>query len=222
MPIDRSSPTLCFVHSVSDPDEALALIESGREGWKSLDIVQVRGKDLSPETMEQVVGGWVEAVSDLPTLVVVNDRLDVALATGADGVHLGQDDAGPQEARDGAPKDLLIGVSTHDRQEILLAQGAGASYVGLGAFYPSRTKPEARVLDPWKAGLMETIPALSIPVLGIGGINGDRVADVLALPPVTGIAVSEAIQGAEDPGAAAEDLRAAMDAAWIERPEHVL
>lgn len=222
MPIDRSSPMLCFVHSVSDPEEALALIEGGGDRWKSLDMVQIRGKDLAPETMKRIVANWVEAVSDLATLVVVNDRLDVALAAGADGVHLGQGDLGPQEARDGAPEDLLIGVSTHDRQEILMAQGAGASYVGLGAFYPSRTKPEARVLDPWKAGLMEAIPALSIPVLAIGGITGDRVGDVLALPPVTGIAVSAAIQGAEDPGAAAEGLRAVMDAAWIVRPEHAL
>lgn len=222
MTIDRTSPILCFVHSIADLDAGLALIEEGAEAWGSLDIVQVRGKDLPADDMERLVEGWVEAVAPHTTLVVVNDRLDVTLATGADGVHVGQDDLGPEEIREEAPEELVIGVSTHDRQEILLAQGAGATYAGLGAFYESRTKPDARVLDPWKAGLMETIPALTIPVLAIGGIVADRVPDVLAMPPVTGIAVGAAIQGAEDPAEAVEGLRSAIDRAWMERPEYVL
>ena len=221
MAIDRTGPILCFVHSVSDLDAALALIEAGAESWGSLDIVQVRGKDLPAGDMERLVGGWVEAVAAHSTLVVVNDRLDVALASGADGVHVGQEDLPPEEIRQEAPEELVVGVSTHDRQEILLAQGAGATYAGLGAFYESRTKPEARVLDPWKAGLMESIPALTIPVVAIGGITEERVPDVLAMPLVTGIAVSAAIQGAADPAEAVEGLRSALDGAWMERPERV-
>lgn len=222
MTIDRTSPILCFVHSASDLDAALALVEEGEESWGSLDIVQVRGKDLSADDMERLVGGWVEALASYPTLVVVNDRLDVTLAAGADGVHVGREDLRPEEIRNEAPEDLVVGVSTHDRQEILLAQGAAATYAGLGAFYESRTKPDARVIDPWKAGLMETIPALMIPVLAIGGITEDRIPEVLAMPPVTGIAVSAAIQQAEDPAGAVEGLRSSIDAAWMHRPEHVL
>ncbi|HUF90507.1 MAG TPA: thiamine phosphate synthase [Gemmatimonadota bacterium] len=221
MAIDRNSPILCFVHSVSELDAGFALIETGAESWGSLDIVQVRGKDLPAGDMERLVERWVEAVAEHPTLVVVNDRLDVTLATGADGVHVGRDDLPPERIREEAPKELVVGVSTHDRQELLLAQGAGATYVGLGAFYPSRTKPEARVLDPWKAGLMETIPALTIPVVAIGGITEERLPEVLAMPPVTGIAISGAVQGAEDPAAAVRGLRSALDGAWMERPEHV-
>lgn len=221
MTIDRTSPTLCFVHSVSDLDAGLALIEAGVESWGSLDIVQVRGKDLPADDMERLVGGWVEALAAHPTLVVVNDRLDVARASGADGVHVGQEDLPPEEIRQEGPEDLVVGVSTHDRQEILLAQGARATYAGLGAFYESRTKPEARVLDPWKAGLMETIPALTIPVVAIGGITEARVPEVLAMPIVTGIAVSAAIQGATDPAESVAGLRSALDGAWMERPEHV-
>lgn len=219
MQIDRSSPILCFVHSASDLEADLTLIAGGGKSWGSLDIIQVRGKDMPAGDLETLVRCWIETVASFSTLIVVNDRLDVTLAAEADGVHVGRGDLPPEQIREEAPPDLVVGVSTHDRQEILLAQGAGASYAGLGAFYESPTKRDARVLDPWKAGLKETIPALTIPVLAIGGITVDRVPEVFSMPPVTGIAVSAAIQKAGDPADAVEDLRSAIDRAWMERPE---
>lgn len=182
-----------------------------------MDIVQVRGKDLPAADLEKLVEVWIDTVAAHDTLVVVNDRLDVTLATGADGVHVGQDDLSPEEVRELAPADLVIGRSAHDRREVLLAQESGATYAGLGAFYGSRTKPEASVLEPGKAGLREPIPALTIPVVAIGGITVERVREVLSLPPVTGIAVSEAIQGADDPARAVTRLRSALDRAWLDR-----
>jgi len=222
MSIDRTRPLLCFVHSVSDLVPALGLIERGRGAWGSLDIVQVRGKDLPADDLEKMVAAWIDMVASQSTLIVVNDRLDVALAAGADGVHVGRQDLPAEQIREKAPEDLVVGVSTHDRQEVLLAQGAGASYAGFGAFFESRTKPEARVLDRRKAGLMEPIPALTIPVVAIGGITAGRVAEVLSMPPVTGVAVGAAIQRADGPAEAVEELRAAIDRAWMERPEHAL
>lgn len=221
MALDRVRPLLCFVHSASGLHSDLELIERGGDGWRSVDIVQVRGKDMPAADLERLVARWVGAVSSHhDTLIVVNDRLDVALATGADGVHVGRDDLPLADVRELAPAHFVIGVSTHDRGEIELAQESGADYAGLGAFYASRTKPEATVLDRGRAGWMEPIPGLTIPVVAIGGIDAGRVRDVLSTPYVTGIAVSGAIQGSREPGEAIHELRAVMERAWSERPVH--
>ena len=211
MAIDRTRPLLCFVHSVSALEPGLRLIERGAGGWETADIVQVRGKGLPAGELEALVERWIEAAGT--AAVVVNDRADVAIATGAYGVHVGRADLDPDAIRALAPG-LAIGVSVHDRAELEAATGAGAAYAGLGAFYESRTKPEAQRLDPGPAGLLEPIPGLSIPVLAIGGITAARVREVLSVPAVTGVAVSEAVQGAEDPGEALGLLRSALDGAW--------
>ena len=166
-----------------------------------------------------MVGRWLGAVP-ATTRIVVNDRLDVALAAGAHGVHVGREDLPPDAIRSRAPG-LLLGMSAHDRAEVLEAQAAGADYVGLGAFYGSRTKPEAVVLDRPGAGLLEPVPALRIPVLGIGGITADRIPDVVSVPLVSGIAVSGAVQTVADPGAALARLRRSLDAAVAARRDPV-
>jgi len=223
MAIDRARPLLCFVHSAYGLDSGLELIEQGGDGWRSVDIVQVRGKDMPAADLEKLVEVWVDAASDHPdTLIVVNDRLDVALAAGADGVHVGRDDLPPEKVRALTSAHFVIGVSAHDRGEIELVQESGADYAGLGAFYASRTKPEATLLEPERAGLREPIPGLTIPVVAIGGITAGRVGDVLSVPAVTGIAVSDAIQGSREPAEAIHRLREAMDRAWRERPVHAL
>jgi thiamine-phosphate pyrophosphorylase len=216
MAIDRTRPLLCFVHSATDLDSALRLIERGVGGWGAVDLVQVRGKNLGAGDLEVLVERWLEVCASGTARIVVNDRLDVAIATGAHGVHVGRDDLPPAEIRARAPE-LLLGMSAHDPTELLAAQASGADYAGLGAFYGSRTKPEALVLDPRGAGLLEPSPGLRIPVLGIGGITAERVADVFMVPAVTGVAVSEAIQGAEDPAEAVARLRTSLDAAWARR-----
>jgi len=200
----------------------LGLIGKTGDRWRGVDIVQVRGKDLPAADLEKLVGVWMDTVAAHDTLVVVNDRLDVALATGADGVHVGRNDLRPEEVRELAPDQVVIGVSAHDRRELLQAQESGAAYAGLGAFYESRTKPEARLLDPHEAGLTDPIPGLAIPVLAIGGITAGRVREVFSVPVVTGIAVSEAIQGARDPAEAVAGLRSAIDRAWSDRRESTL
>ncbi|HET9333784.1 MAG TPA: thiamine phosphate synthase [Gemmatimonadota bacterium] len=218
MSIDRSRPLLCFVHSATDLDSALRLIERGVGVWGAVDLVQVRGKILSAGDLEALVDRWLEGCEPGATRIVVNDRLDVAIATGAHGVHVGHDDLPPAEIRARAPQ-LILGMSAHNPAELLAAQTSGADYAGLGAFYGSRTKPEAVVLDPRGAGLLEPSPGLRIPVLAIGGITAERVPDVLSIPVVSGIAVSEAIQGADDPAAAVNRLRSSLDAAWARRAE---
>lgn len=224
MRIARDRPLFCFVHSVKgDPREvrraARDLAEAGGEAWGAVDLVQVRGKDLPAGDLEALTRVWIDALGPFPsTFVVVNDRLDVALATGADGVHVGRDDLSADEARTLAPGNFLIGASAHDRREIELAQRSEADYAGLGAFYPTRTKAGAAILDSRDPAWGKPVRGLTIPVVAIGGITVGRVAEVMAVPVVTGIAVSEGIQAAPEPAEAIRELRSALDQAWRKRP----
>ena len=193
------------------------MLEAGGDAWKSLDMVQVRGKALPTEDLEELVKLWTESLSTSATRIVVNDRVDVALATGADGVHVGPSDLPVAAIRELAPRGFLIGISTHDDAEVARAGKSGADYAGLGAFYASRTKPEAVLLDRERSGLAEAVREAAIPILAIGGITAERVRDVCSRVPVSGIAVSHAIQGAADPGAAIVGLRSELHRAWMDR-----
>jgi thiamine-phosphate pyrophosphorylase len=212
--LDRDKPLLCFVHDAGDarPPEGIWAVDD--DAWALVDMVQVRGKRLTAGGLEELTRGWVARLAGLPGRVIVNDRLDVALAAGADGVHLGQDDLPLATARGLSPDGFLLGGSSHDRQELLALQAAGADYAGLGAFSASSTKPEARPLDPARAGLAGRVAGLEIPVLAIGGIGLDTVGRALEIPAVTGVAVSRAIQAAQDPGAAIRTIYGALWAAW--------
>lgn len=168
---------------------------------------------------ETLAERWMEVASDsTATIVIVNDRVDIAQAVGADGVHVGQGDLSPTEIRAVTPRGFVIGVSAHDAGELARAATSGADYAGLGAFYASPTKPEAVRLDLERPDLPEAVREAAIPILAIGGITAERVREVIASAPVTGIAVSHAIQGAPDPVAAILELRSELDRAWTKRP----
>lgn len=217
MSIDRARPILCFIHDArtAEPPEGLWGLDD--EVWEDVDMVQVRGKDLDDEAYVELVKGWIDRLDGTDTIVIVNDRLDVAHEAGADGAHVGRDDVPLEAAREQSDEEFILGSSTHDRDEVLIAQAQGANYVGLGSFFESETKPDAERLDPWKSGLMEMIPALQIPVIGVGGITPERVDDAFRIPAVTGVAVSAAIQRSDDPGAAVEAFRKALSRAWDSR-----
>jgi thiamine-phosphate pyrophosphorylase len=212
--LDRERPLLCFVHDAGDarPPERIWAVDD--DAWALVDMVQVRGKRLTAGGLEELTRGWVARLAGLPGRVIVNDRLDVALAAGADGVHLGQDDLPLAAARELSPDGFLLGGSSHDREELLAVQAAGADYAGLGALSASSTKPEARPLDPARVGLAGRVTGLEIPVLAIGGIDPETVRRALEIPAVTGVAVSGVIQAAQDPGAAIRALYGALWAAW--------
>ena len=212
--IDRSRAVLCFVHDARGSHPPQGLLEIEDDEWARVDLLQVRGKDLPAGELEELARVWIARLAGLSTRVIVNDRLDVALATGADGVHLGQADVPIDRARSLAPPGFLVGASTHGRVELLAAQRSGADYAGLGAFFGTGTKPGARPLESARAGVLTTIPDLEIPVLAIGGITPDKVDEALQVPAVTGVAVSGAIQEASDPGRAIRDLHGALQAAW--------
>ena len=139
---------------------------------------------------------------------IVNDDLDVTLACGADGIHVGQDDMPAAEVRRRAGRRLIVGVSAHTPEEARLAEAAGADYLGAGAVFGSATKTDASLLTP--AGLQAVCAAVHIPVVAIGGVNARNILQLQGSG-AAGAAVVSGIFGAPDITAACRDLRALAD-----------
>jgi thiamine-phosphate pyrophosphorylase len=138
-------------------------------------------------------------------LLIINDRLDLALAVGADGVHLGQDDMPVVLAGKIAP-DLIIGASTHSLKEALAAQKAGASYVNIGPLFPTKTKKwNEKFIGIQK--MKQIASRLKIPFTVMGGIKAPHIPDLVKAGAKT-IAVVTAVTAADNPRRAAKRLLA--------------
>lgn len=135
---------------------------------------------------------------------VIDDDVDLALETDADGVHVGQNDMEAGNVREKLGPDKILGVSAHTVKEALLAQERGADYLGVGAVFPTGSKDDAEQVD--RAVLSEICRAVDIPVIAIGGITRDNVLS-LSGTGIAGIAVISAIFAKKDIQAAARDLR---------------
>ena len=141
---------------------------------------------------------------------VVNDRLDLALALGADGVHLGQDDLPPAAARPLLRPGMILGLSTHSPEQARAAQAAGADYVAVGSMFPTGTKPDFQLVGPEIIGKLRG--EISVPLIGIGGITHDNVTQVIRAG-ADGVAVISAVCGAPNPEAATRRFLGLIDAA---------
>ena len=142
--------------------------------------------------------------------LLINDRVDIALAAGADGVHLGQEDLPLPEARALLGPDRILGATAHTVAEALRAQAEGADYLGVGAMFPTGTKTNT---IPTSADTLKAIcAAVSIPVVAIGGVTAQNLP-TLAGTGIAGAAVVSAIFSQSDLTAAARTLRAAADLA---------
>jgi thiamine-phosphate pyrophosphorylase len=139
--------------------------------------------------------------------VVINDRPDVALLSGADGVHLGQTDLPCREVRKLVGGQLLIGVSTSRLDEAKQAQADGADYCGVGPMFNTTTKHKDVIVGP--AYLHQYVEWNGLPHLAIGGISAGNVAELVQAG-VQGIAVSSAVCAADDPRSAARVLRESL------------
>ncbi len=140
---------------------------------------------------------------------IVNDRLDIALACSADGVHVGQDDMPAAVARRLIGPDRILGVTAADAEQARLAVEAGADYIGCNAVWATPTKTDTGA-PLGTAGLRDLVADSEAPVVAIGGIKAANAPDVLATG-VAGIAVVSAICSAENPEAAARELRRVVD-----------
>jgi thiamine-phosphate pyrophosphorylase len=166
-------------------------------------LIQLREKDWSDGRLYRQALEFRQRTAAAGALLIIDDRVDLALAAGADGVHLGQEDLPVSAARRLAP-DLIIGASTHSLEEALAAQEAGASYVNLGPIFPTGTKPQA---VPLGAEALERIaPRLRIPWTTMGGITAANIAQVVSRG-ARHPAVMTAVTAAPDPTAAAGELR---------------
>lgn len=172
-------------------------------------MLQVRGKELAAGELAHLTRRVLEAAPGIP--VTVNDRLDVALATGAAGCHLGQDDFPIAEAHALAPPAFILGGSAGSVEEIRNCVAAGAHYVGIGPVHATGHKTDAgdAIGAEGFARIRRAAPAL--PAIGIGGVGPDDVPALLAAGAV-GVAVIGAVLGAHDPAEATRRLRAAGDA----------
>lgn len=138
-------------------------------------------------------------------LLFVNDRFDVALAAGADGVHLGPDDLPVDAVRAAVPPEFLVGYSTDDPAEARDAVAAGADYVGCGTVFATASKADAGEVIGLE-GLDRVAAAVDVPVVGIGGITPERARAVAERTRAAGVAVIGAVMGAEDVGSAVRGL----------------
>jgi thiamine-phosphate pyrophosphorylase len=172
-----------------------------------VDLFQLRDKAAEGSRLMSYARAAVDVLKDCAARLIVNDRLDVALACGAAGVHLGQDDLSLADARHVSQRRLWIGVSTHGLAQAIEAEQGGADYIGCGPTFPSKTKS----FDAFAGTefLRQAAVSVSIPVFAIGGITSDNLEQVLE----TGcqrIAVSGAIHRAGDPCEAARQLKERM------------
>ena len=158
-------------------------------------IIQLREKNLDEESFIKEAIQVRDLCHKYNVPLIINDNVDVALKSGADGVHVGIEDAPVAEIRKRVPADFIIGATCKTVEQAKIAEAAGANYMGVGAVFPSPTKTNAvRITN---VQLREIVSSVSIPAVAIGGISYDNVCEIKGSS-VSGVAVVSAIFGAED------------------------
>jgi thiamine-phosphate pyrophosphorylase len=204
------------LYLVADVDYAMgrdlvSVVEEAVRG--GVTMVQLRAKRLKTREFLELATRMASILNRRSIPLIINDRMDIALACRADGVHLGQDDMPPDQARRLLGKSRIIGVSVNTLKESREAERLGADYVGLGPIYPTGTKDtDLPVLGP--EGIRRIRKKIGIPVVAIGGINPGNASDVMKAG-AAGVAVVSAILNSPDARKAAADLKARLSSrAW--------
>lgn len=173
--------------------------------------LQLRDKELSARALVALGQEMRRLTRQFGAALIVNDRVDIAQAVGAEGVHLGPDDLPVAAARRLLGPEAIIGASVASPEEARGAEAEGASYVSVGAIYPTESKPDAGEAIGL-APIGEVKRRVSLPVLAIGGINRDNVESVIRAG-ADGVAVISAVAEAEDMAGATAELLALIRAA---------
>lgn len=204
----ESVPVVRGLYVIVDPQQtrgrnAVEVARQAVEGGASI----IQWRDKSRDKGQQLP--QLRAVRDLcrrhGALLIVNDHADLALVCEADGVHLGQKDLPAAAVRAFVPPAFIVGVSTNNVEEARSAQADGASYVAVGALFATGSKSDTRPASPER--LREVKQAVSLPVVGIGGIDEGNIDQVLAAG-ADAVAVISAVTGADDVREAAARLAA--------------
>ena len=186
-----------------------AVVEAAIAG--GVDIVQVREKHATARERLAIARDLREPTAKAGVSLVINDRVDIALAADADGVHLGDSDLPVADARDLLGEEALIGRSVSTVEAAREAERAGADYLGVGAVYTTDSKDVDE--DEQAIGLdvvRDITDAVDIPLVGIGGITPENAGDVAAAG-ADGVAVITAITQADDPQEATQNLATAVE-----------
>ena len=193
-------PVTCERHSAGRSN--LEVLDAAIRG--GVGIIQLREKECTAGELYRMALRFRKVTADAGILFIINDHVDIALAVGADGVHLGQEDLPLAAARAIAP-DLLIGISTHSREEALKAQHEGADYVNIGPIFPTRTKAGVNAfLGP--EAIARIAAGLEIPFTVMGGITSANIDEILAQG-ARRVAVETAHTMADDMAATIASLR---------------
>lgn len=168
------------------------------------DTIQYRQKNGSTREMIHIAAQMKRVCSDQGVPLIVNDRVDVAIAAKADGVHLGQDDFPIPLARELLGQEMMIGASASNMEEVEQCLLEGADYVGFGPIYPTTSKDDAGSVKGIDS-LVQVVKAVPVPIIAIGGIGLDNLLEVL-LTGVHGIAVISSVCCQEDPEQATKAL----------------
>lgn len=173
------------------------------------DVLQLREKHLSDRELLKRAQRLVELCRKYEAMLIVNDRVDVAALSGADGVHLGQDDLPVSLARRMLPPTCVVGLSTHTVEQVVSAQEQTPDYIAVGPMFASATKRQNHVAGP--ETLAEARRRTSLPLVAIGGIDADNAREVLAAAPCC-LCVCSAIIAQSDVTQACVRLLTSMDA----------
>lgn len=160
--------------------------------------IQLRDKTADDESLYRLACELGDMAHEHGAILIVNDRFDIALAAGADGVHLGPADLPIETVRLHAPEDFLVGFSTDEPVAGMLAANAGADYLGVGAVYGTTSKAGLADEEIGSERVGQVLHTAGLPGVGIGGITPENAAAVFATG--AGVAVLGAIMHAPDPG----------------------
>ena len=184
-----------------DVEKFLKTIEEGIKGGVS--VVQIREKTADTLDFYNLALKVKKITDPYNVPLIINDRVDVALAIDADGVHVGQSDMPCDVTRKLVGPDKIVGVSAATIDEAKKAENDGADYIGTGAVFPTATKDDAPKIT--KKDLKEVVDSINIPVVAIGGINLENASE-LKDTGIKGLSVVSAIMSSEDPKKSAEKL----------------
>ena len=202
-----------YIVTMADPNRGRGHLDVARAALEGgADALQLRDKELGGREMHRLAVAMRELVEREASgcLFLVNDRVDVAIASGAHGVHLGQEDLPASQARPMVGEDMILGISATTPGEAVQAQEDGADYLGVGPVFATPSKLDA-VPPIGEDGLREIVGVAEVPVVAIGGINEDNARQVLEAG-ADGIAAISAVTSAWDMLEAVRRLRRAVDA----------
>jgi thiamine-phosphate pyrophosphorylase len=207
-------PTLCFItdRRRCDKQPIETMVDEAIKGGAN--VIQLREKDL-PAGELFALAMRLHEVTRNRAILVINDRLDVNLAVGTDGVHLPENGLPVSIARSLLGQHTLIGCSVHSEEAAVEAERGGADYVQIGTIYATESKPDAEPAGPDLVRKVSS--ALTIPVLAVGGVGAKNAGEVIEAG-ASGASVISAILGASEPEAATRQLVEAMSEAWQKRP----